>query len=116
MMKGLMKETALVEVCVGTDDYQNQMFQNYTVDHVCLQPTNGVVKTISNTEVQLTSRLFVDGKRSAPALEWAQLLRSAHEKGGDMYVTIRNIRYTVMDCGEYRNGRGILHHWEVGLR
>ena len=116
MMKGLMKETALVEVCRGTDDYQNQMYDEYTVDHVCLQPTQDVVKTTTNTEVQLVSRLFVDGKRSQPALNWGKLLRHAHEIGGDMYVTIREVRYTVVNCGEYRNGWNILHHWEVGLR
>jgi hypothetical protein len=95
--------------------YQNQTYTEYTVDHVHVQPTEKIVKTKDNTDQQLTSLLFVDARRSTPALDWHALFQSAHEKGGDMRVIVRGIEYTVMGVDGLRDDTDRLHHWEIQL-
>lgn len=112
----ILRSTAIVEVCSGTDIYQRQTYTPYTVNRVHLQPTTQIVKTTDNTDAQLTSILFVDAKRSAPALNWRELLQSAHDKGGDMRVTVRGITYTVITADELRDDTDRLHHWEIGMQ
>ena len=111
----ILRSTASVEVCNGVDMYQNQTFNTYTVQHVHLQPAERIVKTLTNTDQQLNSVLFVDARRSTPALDWRQLLQSAHDHGGDMYVTVRGVRYTVILAEGLRDDTDRLHHWEIGL-
>ena len=112
----ILRSTATVKVCSGTDVYQNQTFDTYTVEHVHLQPTEKIVKTVNNTDRQLTSVLFVDVRRSKPALDWAALLKQAHDLGGDMYVTVRGIEYTLETVDLLRDDTDRPHHWELGLR
>lgn len=111
----ILRSTATVKVCTGTDLYQNQTFETYTVQHVHLQPTERIIKTATNTDQQLSSILFVDVRHSKPALNWAQLLHTAHEHGGDVYVTVRGIEYTVATADGLRDDTDRLHHWELGL-
>ena len=112
----ILRTTATVRVCTGTDLYQNQTFQTYTVTRVHLQPEERIVKTATNTDQQLTSTLFVDIRHSSPALNWAQLLHDAHEHGGDVYVTVRGFGYTVATADLLRDDTDRPHHWELGLR
>jgi hypothetical protein len=111
----ILRSTATVKVCNGTDMYQNQTYTEYTVDHVHVQPTEKIVKTKDNTDQQLTSLLFVDARRSTPALDWHALFQSAHDNGGDMRVVIRNVEYTVEYVSGERDDTDKLHHWEIGL-
>ena len=111
----ILRSTATVTVCKGTDLYQNQTFDTYTVQHVHLQPTERIVKTQNNTDQQLSSVLFVDLRHSKPSLNWAQLLHDAHAVGGDMYVTVRGVQYTVAMADGLRDDTDRLHHWEIGL-
>ena len=111
-----LRSTATVEVCTGVDQYQNQTYQTYTVRHVHLQPEERIVKSQTNTDEQLTGTLFVDVRRSTPALDWRALLETAHNHGGDMRVTIRNVRYTVLTCDGLRDDTDKLHHWEISLK
>lgn len=112
----ILRSTATVKVCTGVDMYQNQVYgQQYTVNHVHLQPTERIVKTSTNTDQQLSSILFVDLRHSSPALNWAQLLKSAHDKGGDVRVTVRGFEYTVATADGLRDDTDQLHHWEIGL-
>lgn len=111
----ILRSTATVKVCTGVDVYQNQTYQEYTVQRVHLQPTERIVKTTSNTEQQLSSLLFVDVRHSSPALDWRVLLAQAHENGGDMRVTVRGVEYTVVTVDGLRDDTDMLHHWEVGL-
>ena len=111
----ILRSTATVQVCTGVDMYQNQTFTTYTVRRVHLQPTAAIVKTVSNTDRQLRSVLFVDVRHSKPALDWAALFEQAHDKGGDIYVTVRGIRYTVAAVDGLRDDTDCLHHWEIGL-
>lgn len=111
----ILRSTATVRVCTGTDVYQNQTFDTYTVRRVHCQPTTRIVKTTADTEQQLTSVLFVDARLSKPALDWDGLLRAAHETGGDMFVTVNGVEYTVVTVDTLRDSADRLHHYEVGL-
>lgn len=111
----ILRSTATVKVCTGTDMYQNQIYTEYTVNHVHLQPTERIVKTKSDTETQLSSVLFVDLRHSSPALDWRALLQNAHDLGGDMRVIVRGVEYTVLTCDGLRDDTDRLHHWEIGL-
>lgn len=111
----ILRSTATVSVCTGVDMYQNQTYTTYTVSRVHLQPTTEIRKTLTNTDQQLRSILFVDARRSTPKIDWEALLSSAHVNGGDMRVTVRGVEYTVLSVDALRDDTDCLHHWEVGL-
>ena len=110
----ILRSTATVNVSTGVDLYQNQTYDTYTVHRVHLQPSTDIRKDRTNTDQQLRAVLFVDAKLSTPQLDWGALLRSAHEAGGDMRVTVRGVEYTVLSVEELREASDQLHHWEVG--
>lgn len=112
----ILRSTATVKACTGLDLYQNQTFETYTVKKVHLQPTNEIAKAPDNTECVLRSILFVDAKHSTPSLDWWGLFNTAHEKGGDLKVTVRGQEYTVFTVDELRDDTDVFHHWEIGLR
>ena len=111
----ILRSTATVTVCNGTDVYQNQTYTTYTVKRVHLQPEERIVKSRTNTDQQLTGTLFVDARISSPFLDWRALLESAHNVGGDMRVTVRGVTYTVATADGLRDDTDQLHHWEIGL-
>lgn len=111
----ILRSTATVSVCNSTDLYQNQVYTTYTVKRVHLQPTERIVKSPTNTDLQLSAILFVDCRISSPALDWRALLDAAHDKGGDMRVTVRGVTYTVQTADGLRDDTDRLHHWEIGL-
>lgn len=111
----ILRSTATVKVCNGTDMYQNQTYDEYTVKRVHLQPTERIVKSKTNTDQQLSSILFVDIRHSSPALNWAALLKQAHELGGDMRVIVRGFEYTVAMADLLRDDTDRPHHWEISL-
>ncbi len=111
----ILRSTATVRVCTGTDAYQNQTYDEYTVRRVHIQPTERIVKTSANTDQQLSATLFVDARISAPSLDWRALLQHAHDLGGDMRVTIRGVTYTVASADGLRDDTDRLHHWEIGM-
>lgn len=111
----ILRSTATVKVATGVDIYQNQTFDTYTVQRVHLQPTEKIIKTADNTDRQLVSVLFVDIRHSSPALDWAGLLQQAHDLGGDVFVTVRGIEYTVASVDGLRDDTDKLHHFEIGL-
>lgn len=111
----ILRTTATVKVASGVDRYQNQTYTEYTVKRTHLQPTNEIRKTEANTDETLRSILFVDARLSTPALDWAALLQSAHEIGGDVRVVVRGVEYTVLQTDELRDDSDRLHHWEIAL-
>ena len=111
----IMQSTATVKACTGVDRYQHQVYQEYTVKKVHLQPTNEIRKAADNTEKTLRSILFVDRKHSAPTLDWWGLFNTAHSMGGDVKVTIRGQEYTIFSVDELRDDSDCFHHWEIGL-
>ena len=111
----ILRTTATVKVCTGTDMYQNQEYTTFTVRNVHLQPTERIIKSKTNTDQQLQSVLFVDARHSQPNVDWRGLLQQSHDNGGDMRVTVRGIEYTVAACDGLRDDTDRLHHWEIGL-
>ena len=111
----ILRSTATVANCTGVDVYQNQTYAQTTVKHVHLQPTEKIIKSTDNTDQQLTSILFVDARRSTPAIDWHALLQSSHDNGGDLRVTVRGVMYTVANVDGLRDDTDRLHHWEIGL-
>lgn len=111
----ILQSTATVEVCRAIDRYHNQVWDEYTVTHVHLQPSNEVRKGNSDTDLTLTGILFVDARLSLPLLDWPGLFHAANEVGGDMRVTVRNRTYTVRTVEELRDDTDKLHHYEIGL-
>ncbi len=111
----ILRSTAEVKVCTGTDLYQNQTYTTYTVRNVHLQPEARIIKTVDNTDQQLTGVLFVDVRHSTPALDWRKLLEQSHDNGGDMRVVVRGVEYTVMTADGLRDDTDKLHHWEIGV-
>lgn len=111
----ILRSTATVKVCTSIDQYQNQIYTEYTVKRVHIQPTERIVKTTSNTDQQLSAVLFVDARISSPALDWRALLEQAHNLGGDMRVIIRGVTYTVAACDGLRDDTDRLHHWELQM-
>lgn len=111
----ILKSTATVSVCIGLDVWRNQTYETYTVTNVFMMPSEQIVKSTDNTDRQLQGTLFVDARRSRPALDWKALLRQAQDIGGDMRVTLRGVEYTVLSVSEYRDFADKFHHWEVGV-
>ena len=112
----IMRSECVVKVCTGMDMYQNQTYnEQYNVKRVHLQPTERIMKSTGNTDLQLSSVLFVDAKRSTPALDWRALLKKAHDNGGDMRVIVRGIEYTAAAADGLRDDSDRLHHWEIAL-
>lgn len=111
----ILRSTATVKVCTSTDLYQNQVYTTYTVKRVHLQPTEKIVKSTTNTDLQLSGILFVDARISSPSLDWRALLDAAHDRGGDMRVTVRGVTYTVATADGLRDDTDRLHHWEIGV-
>lgn len=115
MPKMILRSTATVEWCSGIDVWQNQTTESATVTNVHLQPTNVIVKSVTNTDCQLRSVLFVDARISKPALAWDAMLEAAHELGGDVRITVRGVTYTLVTVDALRGKTDRLHHWELGL-
>ena len=117
----ILRSTAMVKVCTSVDMYQNQTYTTYTVERVHLETSNKIVKTKDNTDHQLTSVLFADGKHSTP-FAWDAMLEKSHEIGGDVRVIVydqagRQIsgELTVILAEPLRDDTDHFHHWEIGL-
>ena len=111
----IMRTTVTVKACTGVDFYQKQTFETYTIRHVHVQPTNEIRKTADNTDCVLRSILFADRQHSTP-LDWESVFKTAHEKGGDVFVTCREETYTVFTVDALQDDTDQFHHWEIGLR
>lgn len=110
----ILRSTATVTACTGCDRYQKPTTAEYTVNRVHLQPTSEVIKSTDNTDRQLRSVLFADGRISTP-LDWESLFSSSHDNMGDLKVTVRNVTYTVVSVDALRDDQDRFHHWEIGL-
>lgn len=111
----IMRSTATVKVGTSKDLYQNPVYTTYTMNHVHIQPTNEIRKTVTNTDCTLRSILFVDRRHSTPNLDWWALCNQAHELGLDMKVIVRGVEYTVFSVDELRDDTDQFHHYEIGL-
>lgn len=112
----------VLKVCTGTDLWQNPSWQEYTVKNVHLQNTNEVKKTKDNTEVVLRSVLFIDSRRSSPALDYDALAAQSQKAGRPMRCTVYNAageqygEYEVLTTDPVPDVPATrVHHVELGL-
>ena len=110
----ILRTTATVKACTGTDRYQNQTYETYTVKRVHLQPTNEIIKSTDNTDCQLRSVLFADRKHSTE-LDWMGLFKTAHTNTGDVRVIVGGVEYTVAAVDKLMDDTDQFHHWEISL-
>lgn len=111
----ILRSTATVMECTGTDLYQKPVYALHEVTRVHLQDTNEVHRTAENTEVVLRSILFVDARISKPELDYEALFAQSLSNGGVMKIVVRGIPYTVVSVDRVSNDVDRLHHWEIGL-
>jgi hypothetical protein len=103
--KRLLIHSAVLKSPTGTDAWQDRTWNETPLRFVRLDPSEKVVMTKDNTEVQLTSTLFYDCKNSDPPG-----IRFSHGQK----IKWNGREYTVETAEEMYDERR-LHHWEVGL-
>ena len=117
----ILQSVATLRVPTGFDRYQNPTVTEYTVRRVHLQADNHTVRTSTNTEIRLTGTLFVDCRKSSPALDWEALQEQAQAAGGQMTVVVADRHgrisrpFTVVTVDGLPDDEDRLHHWEIGV-
>lgn len=119
----LLRNMVTFRVCTGMDAWQNPTWDEYTVSRVHLQDTNEVRKTVNNTEVVLSSILFVDMRLSTPKLDYQALLAQSLKAGKAMRAIITNSGGDVLSDYEVLTVDLVpdaldgskIHHIELGM-
>lgn len=118
----MLHDTVDFMVVTGMDRYQNKVYEKYTVKNVHIQSSNDVYKRANDTEVQLKGTLFVDAKRSTPALDLYALQQTSLEHGDTMRAIVYDASgatvgdYAVLVVDDLPNVPATCrHHWELGL-
>ena len=118
----MLHDTATFKVVTGMDRYQNKTYDEYTVYNVHLQSSNDVYKRANDTEVQLKGTLFVDARRSTPALDLYALQTASLRNGDTMRCIVTDASgatvgdYAVLVVDDLPNvPANTRHHWELGL-
>lgn len=118
----MLHDTAVFKVVTGMDRYQEKTYEEYTVNNVHLQSNSDTVKRANDTEVQLKGILFVDARRSLPALDLNALQDQSLKNGDTMRVNVTDASGN--DAGEYAVlvvdslpdvPATRVHHYELGL-
>ena len=118
----MLHDTAVFKVVTGMDRYQEKTYEEYTVNNVHLQSNSDTVKRANDTEVQLKGILFVDVRRSLPALDLNALQDQSLKNGDTMRVNVTDASGN--DAGEYAVlvvdslpdvPATRVHHYELGL-
>ncbi len=115
----ILKQTVTLRVCSAIDAWQTPTWTNYTISHVCIQPTHETAKTKENTEVALKSVLFIDARLSTPNLDINALQVESEKNGVPCAVEHTQgttvMKYTVLGVDTLFDDRGNVHHYEVRL-
>lgn len=118
----MLHDTAVFKVVTGMDRYQNKEYEEYTVNNVHLQSSNDVIKGADNTEVQLKGVLFIDARRSLPALDIYAMQNQSLEAGDTMRCVVYDVNgaevgdYAVLIVDDLPNVPATTrHHWELSL-
>lgn len=118
----MLHDSAVFRVVTGMDRYQEKTYEEYTVQHVHLQSDTDVLKGPQDTEVQLRGWLFVDSRKSTPALDYTALQAQSLEAGAEMRVTVFDASGAEMGDFAVLIVDGLpdvpatrVHHWELGL-
>lgn len=112
----------VLKVCTGVDDWQNPIFKEMKVYNVHLQNIRSLTKSKDNTEILLTSTVFIDTKYSKPNLDYESLQMESEQNGNQMRAIVYNSQGRVL--GEYavvtvdpvpNYPDNKTHHVELGL-
>lgn len=118
----ILRDMVTIKVCTGVDAWQKPSWQKTLVKNVHLQNTNEVRKTANNTEVVLRSILFIDARRSVPALDYDALAMQSEAAGRPMRAVVMDFKgrkigdyeVLVVDMGPNVPST-TTHHVELGL-
>lgn len=117
----ILRDKVVIFVPIGIDKYQMPVVTTYEVANVHLQADNTTHKTAGNTEVTLRGILFVDARRSQPALDWTEMQEQAHAAGSQMTLEVYDRKgkktgpYTVVTVDALPDDEDNLHHYEIGV-
>lgn len=117
----LLKDVATFHYPVSMDKWQKPVYDDVTVANVHIQPTNATKKTVTNEEIVLRAVLFVDCKKSLPAIDLMSMQEAAQAIGANILVTVtdyagHSVNYTVQSIDALPDVPAIrTHHYEVGL-
>lgn len=118
----MLHDTATFYVVKSMDRYQEKTYDEYTVKNVHLQNDTDVIKSADNEEVQLKGILFVDGRRSIPALDYTALQKASLDAGDTMRVVVTDANGNEQGDFAVLAVDGVpdvpatsVHHWELGL-
>lgn len=118
----MLHDTVTLKVVTGMDRYQNKTYGEYTISNVHLQSNNDTIKRANDTEVQLKGILFVDARKSLPALDLNALQEESLKNGDTMRAIVTDASGN--DAGEYAVlvvdslpdvPATRVHHYELGL-
>ena len=118
----MLHDTVILKVVTGMDRYQNKTYDEYTISNVHLQSNNDTIKRANDTEVQLKGILFVDARKSLPALDLNALQEESLKNGDTMRAIVTDASGN--DAGEYAVlvvdslpdvPATRVHHYELGL-
>lgn len=111
----ILKHTVIFHLPTGVDQYQNPTYADpITVERVAVQPTDKTRKAKDNTDVSLSSIVFIDARNSSP-VDVQGLKDSAESVGHSLEMEFEGRRYTVMSVDKLYDDSSIFHHWEVGV-
>lgn len=111
----ILSHAVTLKVVSTVDQWQAPSYISYELSRVHVQPTHDTRMTRDNTEVALTSILFVDARISVPHLDLVALQDTSLAQGAPMHVVYEGRDYTVMSIDTIPDDLGHLHHYEVGL-
>lgn len=118
----MLHDTVVLKVVTGIDRYQNKTYEEFTINNVHLQGSNDTIKSANNTEIQLRGTLFIDARRSLPALDLYALQERSLSNGDTMRAAVTDASGN--SAGEFAvlivDGVPDVpatrcHHWELGL-
>lgn len=113
----ILSHTATVSIPTGVDAYQAPLDPTvYTVSKVCLQPSNTITLSGTMATAQLSATLFVDARKSTPALDWFVLFEQANSINGQIQIECQGRNFTLKSVDRLVDDDGNLHHWELGLQ
>ena len=119
----LLRDTARIDACAGVDLYGDERIETYVLSRVLLQAGRGdrrmgrdVARGTRATDLSASAVLFVDGRRSRPYVDLTEVFYRSHQLGGGMRVIVGDMKYSAVSCEAFGDGRGGVHHWEIGLR
>lgn len=118
----MLHDSATFYVVKTIDRYQEKTYDEYEVSHVHLQNASDTIKGPNDTEVQLKGILFVDCRRSTPALDLYALQQTSLANGDTMRVEVKDASGTLVGNFAVMIVDGApdvpatrTHHWELSL-